>query len=274
MPVKLKVYTNEDDSLLFWSIPEPIPGCRGFAVERTKTPPGGKPITGFLLNRTGFDNENPPQPAGDGAGPTKPSNEWPFQRFSWTDHDANTGDKVSYRVIPVLRADNGNLELLEAQASPPSPPVVLGATGNSRFHPFFNRGFVISQFMARFLKENNLTLKEFKQRISDETDRTIRQFLSGDLRKALLQILDATAESGGQIFAVLFELSDNELIDRLCALGPRAHLVLSNGSITKKKDETTEEARARDENADAREGKVVGDCASASRPLQDTTASV
>jgi len=34
MPTKLKVYTNEDDALLFWSILQPIPECRGFAIKR------------------------------------------------------------------------------------------------------------------------------------------------------------------------------------------------------------------------------------------------
>lgn len=32
---KLKVYANEDDTLLFWSIPQPIPGCRGLPRWRT-----------------------------------------------------------------------------------------------------------------------------------------------------------------------------------------------------------------------------------------------
>ena len=27
MTTKLKIYTNEDDALLFWSIPEPLSGC-------------------------------------------------------------------------------------------------------------------------------------------------------------------------------------------------------------------------------------------------------
>src|SRR5262245_5256569 len=37
MPTKLKVYTNEDDALLFWSIAKPIKDCRGFAIERKIT---------------------------------------------------------------------------------------------------------------------------------------------------------------------------------------------------------------------------------------------
>src|SRR5262249_54757442 len=144
------------------------------------------------------------------------------------------------------------LELLETHASDWSPPTTLGAGGHSRFRPFFNRGFVMSQFMARYLAERNLTLKQFKDTIKDKDDKTIRQFLSGDLRTALLGELKKALDEGGEVYAALFELSDDELINALCALKKRAHVVLANGSVQKGKDETTAEPRLRDENAAAR----------------------
>ena len=42
MPTQLKVYTNEDDALLFWSIAGPIDGCRGFAIRRHKKSAGAQ----------------------------------------------------------------------------------------------------------------------------------------------------------------------------------------------------------------------------------------
>jgi phosphatidylserine/phosphatidylglycerophosphate/cardiolipin synthase-like enzyme len=253
MSTKLKVYTNEDDALLFWSIPGPIKGCRGFAIRRRKTDPEGKKTEVFLPNRMGFEGE--PEPAKPEEGQQavmKPSTEWPFQRFSWTDHDADTGDTVSYRVIPVVRNDAGDLKLLESHASDWSPAKTLGAAGRSRFRPFFNRGFVMSQFMARYLAERNLTLAEFKKTIRDKDDQTIRHFLSGDLRLALLEELQKAHDERGHIFAALFELSDVELIAALCALKKRAHLVLANGSVQAVKGEAAADARLRDENEDAR----------------------
>ena len=62
------------------------------------------------------------------AAVTKPSTEWPFQRFSWTDHEANSGDTVSYRIIPILRNSSGKLERLDSHASEWSPPRTLGVT--------------------------------------------------------------------------------------------------------------------------------------------------
>jgi phosphatidylserine/phosphatidylglycerophosphate/cardiolipin synthase-like enzyme len=250
----LKAYTNEDDALLFWSIATPINECRGFAIARRKEDPKGKKTEDFLLNRMGFENEAVTATPGEGQEiVAKPSTEWPFQRFSWTDHEANTGDTVSYRVVPVIRNAAGKLELLETHASDWSPPRTLGVTTTGAFKPFFNRGFVMSQFMARYLKESGKSLKEFKETISEQDDKTIRQFLSGDLRLALLAQLTTALDEKTEIFAALFELSDAELIDALCALGEKAHIVLANGSIKKEQGETSEDARKRDENTAARQ---------------------
>lgn len=251
MPTKLKVYANEDDVLLYWKVAKPITGCRGFAIERKITRNGETiEISGFLINRTGFEGENVPPPK-DGRAVTKPSTEWPFQRFNWTDHDANTGDTVTYRIVPMV-GKAGSLKASDGDTSDWSDVRVLGAQKKARFQPFFNRGFVMSQFMARFLAENKLTLKQFKDRITDQTDKTIRQFLSGDLRKALLAQLEAAAAEKTDVYAALFELSDAELVAGLIKLGKKAHLVLANGSITAAKGEGAANARKRDENQDAR----------------------
>jgi len=251
MPIKLRVYVNEDDALLFWSITKPIPECRGFAIQRRIKRKGKKKSEeDFLLNRTGFENEEDPKTNGK-TPQVKPSTEWPFQRFSWTDHDAQTGDVVSYRIIPMIRNDAGKLEQLESQASEWSKDRTLGIS-TGPFKPFFNRGFVMSQFMARFLKEKKLTLSQFKSLIKDEDDKTIRHFLSGDLRLALLNELDTALKKGGQVFAALFELSDDELIEALGKLKSNANVVLANGSVQKAKGETAADARRRDENEAAR----------------------
>jgi phosphatidylserine/phosphatidylglycerophosphate/cardiolipin synthase-like enzyme len=250
MPVTLKVYANEDDALLYWSVASPVPQCRGFAIERKLTDAHGVASDTFLPNRIGFENEVVPQPA-DGSAPTKPSTDWPFQRFSWTDHDADSGDTVSYRVIPVVRA-GATLNQVPAEASDWSAPVTLGAELSGTFQPYFNRGFVISQFIARYLKQQNKTLAQFKATITDKDDTTIRKFLSGDLRLALLKQLQLAKSEHGAVYGALFELSDRELLDAVKALGAKAHLVLANGSITKGKTEALADARKRDENAMAR----------------------
>src|SRR5690242_9835993 len=256
MSTKLRVFVNEDDALIFWSIAKPIPGCRGFAVQRHIKRKGKKKTEAdFLVNRTGFENEETHAKSNgkpNGQGPlVKPSTEWPFQRFSWTDHDAETGDAVSYRVIPMIRNGDGALQQDEANASEWSKERVLG-TSKGVFKPFFNRGFVMSQFMARYLKERKLSLAQFKDTIKDKDDQTIRHFLSGDLRLALLNELAVALKTGGQVYAALFELSDDELISALEKLKGNANVVLANGSVQAKKGETAADARRRDENEEAR----------------------
>jgi phosphatidylserine/phosphatidylglycerophosphate/cardiolipin synthase-like enzyme len=252
MSVKLSAHFNEDDALLFWSIPAPITGCRGFAIQRRKSVKGKKPIEEFLMNRTGFENQRVSATSKGGTDDRiRSSTEWPFQRFSWTDHDVDTGDTVSYRVIPVVKDNKGTLKLLESHASSWSAERTLGKTTGT-FKPYFNRGFVMSQFMSRYLSEQNKTLAQFKATIRDKDDKTIRRFLSGDLRKALLNELETALCDGGHIYAALFELSDDELIEALAKLRGRAHVVLANGSVQKGKGESSADARLRDENEDAR----------------------
>ncbi|MFI9503632.1 phospholipase D-like domain-containing protein [Nocardia sp. NPDC052566] len=256
MTIRLKVYANEDDALLYWRPSEPIEDCRGFAIERRRTQGAEQTEVSFLRNRIGFATEpviDVVDTETEEARPvSKPSTEWPFQRFSWTDHDAKSGDTVSYRVIPVVRDPDRTLRPVRAEASRWSSERTLGATPTGTYRPFFNRAFVISQFMARYLAENHLSLRQFKARISDRVDDRIRAFLAGGLRTALLELLDGTADDHSEVYAALFELGDTELITHLAALGPRAHVVLANGSIQKEDGETTAQARTRDENKDAR----------------------
>jgi phosphatidylserine/phosphatidylglycerophosphate/cardiolipin synthase-like enzyme len=258
MPTVLRVYANEDDALLFWSITAPIPGCRGFAIERKITRSGQQKETrGFLPNRTAFQGEVIKQDA-NGQQILKPSTDWPFQRFSWTDHDANTGDTVSYRIVPMIRAKAGGpLATLDHEATDFSVARTLGdVPKGAKYRPFFNRGFVMSQFMSRYLSEQHLSLKAFKDQIKDvggqDAEHTIRAFLSGDLRLEMKSLLDAAAKDGTDIFAALFELSDDELIAGLVKLGKKAHIVLANGSVQQAKGQTAEDARKQDENKDAR----------------------
>jgi hypothetical protein len=158
-----------------------------------------------------------------------PSDTHPFRRFSWTDHRVDPGDEVSYRVVPV-RAKAAKLD----EASEWSEERTIGAP-NGSCTPFFNRGFVISQFMSRYLAEHfkGMAMKDalqaFKQDLGDHED-AIRAFLSGQLREALLGFVRGLAPDE-QVHAALYELKDAELEGALCALGARAHVLLANGSI-------------------------------------------
>lgn len=256
MAVSLVVYTNEDDALIFWRVPAPITNCHGFAIERQiKRRGSSNKTTDILLNRVGWED----QPAKKGE--QRESTEWPFQRFSWTDHNANTGDAVSYRIIPMLGDGNGSVKKSpKSEWSDWSPTVTLGTDPDAKFRPFFNRGFVISQFLSRHLEKTGQTPNEFKKSIKDKDEKTIRHFLSGDLRIELLRLLKETNKVGGHIYAALFELTDDEVIEAICAFGDRAHLVLSNGSVQAVTGVPAAERRKIDHNKDARERLLACEC--------------
>ena len=251
MRTRLVAYAGGDDALLLWTADVVDDGCQGFAIERRL-----RRARATAETREWLDNYAPPFRTPRGIGRHQRSIEWPFRSFTWTDHEVGAGDVVSYRVVPVFESAPAG-----AGASRWSRLVEIGAPRSARYEPFFNRGFVISQFMSRYLDQHykGLTrtqaLRQFKADAARVEDR-LRIFLSGDLRTRLLALLDEVRLGDGHLYAALFELGDAELANALAALGPRAHVVLANGSIEVRRDlhtkralETAAQARARDENA-------------------------
>jgi phosphatidylserine/phosphatidylglycerophosphate/cardiolipin synthase-like enzyme len=250
------VYANSDDALLLWSADVLDDRLEGFSVQRKLRRGGGPEEISWI------ENYSPPGVKSYQNGDHYTSDQRPFRTFTWTDHTVGSGDKVRYRVVPFLA---GTTAPAVSLASAWSKWVTVGPPTNAKYRAFFNRGFVISQFISRYLDENYpkmdrvAALKAFKADITAQLDSKIRIFLSGQVRTALLDLLDEVKQSDDEIYAALFELGDDELIQRLVALKKRAHVVLANGSIEVKKDpktkkalETSAEARKRDENSAAR----------------------
>ena len=253
MPVRVFATANCDDVVIFWRIDKPLADCWGFAIEREEKRPGGQVSATVLDNRVGFKGDTVK------PGDRRPSTEWPFQRFSWADHSVNTGDRVRYRVVPMIH-DGTDLKQNVAERSAWTPWFDVSSAAGPDVAVAFNRGLVISQFMARYLEKLRVaqglaTLKEalahFKETLDDH-ELPIRTFLSGVLRTELLDLLLDARKKKRHVFGALYELEDGELIDALAKLGARGHLVLANGSIQKKKGETSAEARKRDQNQEAR----------------------
>lgn len=253
MAVTVSAIANCDDALVFWTIEKAITNCWGFAVERERKDDDGNVTRVVLDNRMGFAKDHPK------SGDHRPSTEWPFQRFSWADHSVDSGDKVRYRVVPMIHDGTGLHQDLTERSDWTKWLELSGDAGN-KTSAFFNRGLVISQFMSRYLEklrvDNGLAtrldaLKKFKADLGKH-ELPIRIFLSGILRTEMLDILERARKDKGHVFGALYELDDDELVEALGKLGTRGHLVLANGSIKPKKGETAAAARKRDQNKDAR----------------------
>jgi phosphatidylserine/phosphatidylglycerophosphate/cardiolipin synthase-like enzyme len=228
MSIKLAVIANGDDVALAWKPVKPIPRCFGFAIERRRN--GGE--IEVLNNRVSTKPSKKPV--------KESSRDSPFKRIHWTDHAVNVGDTVQYRIVSMLGAPG---EFTEGPMSSWSKSIKLThQCGSSSV--FFNRGIVLSQFVSRIMEEKQWTPGDIKKN-AKIVEGQFRRFLSGDLRVALVNILEAAAKNLNiEVYAALFELTDEELISRLVDLGPRLHIVLANGAIDVKGEDENESARA------------------------------
>lgn len=227
--VTLNIYCNIDDAFLVWRASD-LPDCLGFAIERIwveSLVPGRKlGNSEYLLNRVGFASDQ-------AAGPNQrqPSNVWPFQRYNWTDHDVTFGDKARYRIVP-MTGSSDSLSPREEWASDWHEVDATTQPNAGRMSCYFNRPMAVSPWMARVAQEQGFkTSTALVQAIADTSNEFLRDACGGTLIAALRNLFDF-AESNPKVhlYAALFELEDHEVVDRFCRLGPRAHLVLSNGS--------------------------------------------
>jgi len=232
--IKIAVYANGDDALVAWAPSEFIPGCRGFLLERGRKK-GNAERVDPVENRVGFKKDKPK------SREHRPSNEWPFQRFNWTDHAVNVGHEVRYRVTAMID-DGGGRPYTKGPESVWTPWIKLSCDAGKGFSCCFNRGLVLSQFVAGYLRDKKLTPAKFKSQLKKSVDPRFRSFLEGDLGSRIRDILK-DAKNGGEIHAALYELGDEVLEELMIETGTNLHLILSNGSD--KSGDGNEEARAR-----------------------------
>lgn len=233
--MKVKVYHNGDDIFIAWKPDGIIPGCRGFALLRRRNG-----IEEVVSTWVGFEGDKHEE------GERRASTNWPIQKYQWTDYMANPGDKVQYRVLPMVGPDKGSLRPNADKASEWTKEVTLTHEMVPNIEAYFNRGIVAAQWVSRRLgvTEQNLQTKKLRTVISTPDD-PFRNYLAGPLGARLFEILSAAAKEKREIYAALYELDDEQLEAALKKLGKRAHVLLANGSVKKKGE---------DQNSDAREG--------------------
>ncbi|MDT5133125.1 MAG: hypothetical protein QOE41_2436 [Mycobacterium sp.] len=245
MTTTLQACANENDVLLFLERAGDHPRLPRVRDRLAQNRRQRQEVRAISAEPDGFSSDAPPTPGAPIH--AQPSTQWPFQRFSWTDHGVHTGDKVSYHVVPLVRDSSGALTTWPIRPA-------TGArdhAGSTCREPASSRSSTVassslSSCLATWPR-NKLAPRQFKDGIGDSDGQAIRTFLSGDPRLAMIAELDAATKDDADVYAALIELADNELFDALYTLGPRAHVVLANGSITSGKGKTSARARQRDE---------------------------
>lgn len=233
--MKVAVYHNGDDVFLGWKPKGFIPDCRGFALLRRRNGVE-EPVSTWV----GFEGQAHEE------GERRASTNWPIQKYQWTDYMANPGDKVQYRVIPMVGPDKDNLRPDDGDASEWTKEISLSHEVTPKVQAYFNRGIVAAQWVSRRLgiTGDNLQTKKLETVIATPGD-PFRNFLTGPLGSKLFDLLSSAAKAKHDIYAALYELNDKQLEDALAKLGKRAHVVLANGSVKKKGEDQNAPARKR-----------------------------
>jgi phosphatidylserine/phosphatidylglycerophosphate/cardiolipin synthase-like enzyme len=239
--VKLMAITNIDDTILNWRS-DKITDCLGFAIERRRIRTSQDSPVVELVNRVGFAAEAP------GPHQTKASSVWPFQRYSWTDHEVSENDVFEYRIVPMIGRPG---ELVKGESFASDWTVIHAVQPkNGDITCVFNRPLAASQWMADYAKTHHLeTSTGLVNALTSAADDQLRELCGGTLLSKLNELLLKTiADPGARLWAALFELDDPKIIAHLMALGSRANVILANGAS---------KATSPDENVEAR--KVLKD---------------
>ena len=233
--MKVRVYHNGDDVFVAWKPEGFIPSCRGFALLRRRNG-----IEEVLSTWVGFEDDQHDE------GERRASTNWPIQKYQWTDYMANPGDKLQYRVLPMVGPDKRNLRPDPETASDWTPEISLMHEVTPRVEAYFNRGIVAAQWVSRRLgiTEHDSKVAKLREVIETPED-PFRNYLTGPLGTRLFALLDEVARDNREIFAALYELHDEQLEAALEKIGQRAHVILANGSVKKKGEDQNSEARKR-----------------------------
>ena len=232
--MKVRIYHNGDDVFIAWKPDGLIPECRGFALLRRRNG-----VEETVSTWVGFEDQDHIE------GERRASTDWPIQKYQWTDYMANPGDKLQYRVLPMIGPDKNNLRVDSSTASEWTEEVELTHEVTPKIEAYFNRGIVASQWVSRRLGITATNSQAVKLRkIIDTPGDPFRDYLAGPLGERLFQLLADAAKAKREIFAALYELDDTQLQPALKKFGKRAHVVLANGSVKKKGEDQNSEARA------------------------------
>jgi len=220
----VRVFANCDMALIAWQTEAFIPGCRGFAIVREISGAAGDATDDFVNTYVGF------QGGTHTSGQAESSSVWPIQRFFWNDYAVSQGQKVRYRVIPMMGSAGNLTKPAESEWSGWTDWIIVGTSQTPGFEAYFNRGIVGAQFLARQAN----TSKQFDAMLKTDIQTAgskNRDFLSGPLRIALLAILSQAQRDGVKIYTALYELNDPEIIDAFTALGKNCNLLLGSGAF-------------------------------------------
>lgn len=227
-----QAYANNDLAFIRWSYDQKIPRCLGFCLERIDKATG---VATILPAWVGFENQKNEQ------WKARDTSIWPVQKFNWRDFTATRGKTYSYNVIPMVGTP-GNLKQIADKSLHLHTNEVTLSPGSGDIKAYFNRGILSTQAVSHAIEGPNHTPSSPKLMTSIQTPgNELRARLMGQIKDALMEIIQEVKTNGGECYAALYELNDPELIDGLLSLGKKLHIILSNAGANGDDDPNTNE---------------------------------
>ena len=226
-------FANNDVITIAWSYGQKLDGCMGFCVSRIGADGKATPLPAMATF---------PQMT---RKPGDTCERFPIQKFYWKDPYARlvaekTGErKFRYQIVP-LEGKPGALKPMKIpQVTTNEVEITPHLSGT--LSAYFNRGLISTQRVARALAKKLSLPKTAPGSLAvDPTDAkggllahirvqddALRASLSGDMVEALLDFV-GRAKAGGKLYAALYELHDEELVELLEKSGKKVSIVLSN----------------------------------------------
>jgi phosphatidylserine/phosphatidylglycerophosphate/cardiolipin synthase-like enzyme len=199
---------NNDYVHVAWDFVKALPNCIGFSIHRIAQGGAEVPLPAFGAEHQTTDQQ-------------------PISKYSWRDLAVERGGTFRYKIIPMQgpvetpQPMDGVAPLLTEFVT------VTGDCGNAKV--CFNRGILATQATAHQItdpKTGKLSTNALEEGIKSGP---LRQHLSGQMFPTLTTLLDRAKKDGGSCFASLFELTDGDLIQKLCDCDD-LHLILSNNN--------------------------------------------
>jgi len=190
--ITIKAYANCDHTYIVWIAEAPIDKCLGFALYRLPTGESSPQIVDTFV---GPETEKTLP-----AGTSRPSTVWPIQKFMWSDYLVSGRREVRYQVVAMCGDSFDHMK--PGPMSPWSNPVSLVTPPSAPIQACFNRGVVSTQWVARQLKTSETSLKDIVDP-PPGTSNKVRDFLGGELKRTLLELLDSQCKAGAHTYASL-----------------------------------------------------------------------
>ncbi|MFY9550992.1 MAG: hypothetical protein WAU32_07565, partial [Thermoanaerobaculia bacterium] len=192
--MKVRTYHDGDDVFIAWKPDGFIHACRGFALLRKRNG-----VEETVKTWVGFEDDVYTD------GERRASTDWPIQKYQWSDYMANPGDRLQYRVIPMVGPDKKNLHADTAATSDWTGEITLSHEVTPKIEAYFNRGIVAAQWVSRRLgiTAHNLQTAKLRTIIGTPGD-SFRNYLAGPLGEKLFALLASAAADNRHVYAALY----------------------------------------------------------------------